>query len=83
MLRLSLLERRYLSLFVIGSRQGHICQLSQRRLKIGSREQFGSGKPQGQRVFATLITFDRRMADSARTLGVAIAVPQCCRSPEK
>ena len=28
-----------------------------------------------QRLDATLVTFDRRMADSARTLGVAIAVP--------
>jgi predicted nucleic acid-binding protein len=28
-----------------------------------------------QRVVATLVTFDRRLADSARTLGVAVAVP--------
>ena len=28
-----------------------------------------------QRLDATLVTFDRRMADSARTLGIAVAVP--------
>jgi predicted nucleic acid-binding protein len=34
-----------------------------------------------QRVGATLITFDRRMADSARALDVAVAVPEGCRNP--
>jgi predicted nucleic acid-binding protein len=28
-----------------------------------------------QRLRATLVAFDQRMADSARTLGVAVAVP--------
>ena len=35
-----------------------------------------------KRLGATVVTFDLRMADSVRTLGVAISVPKDCRSVE-